>query len=132
MKRNPSVRTATAAQPSLNSIPTDNPAAFLVWKTRTVRCGSRANPETWTFYETTCKGHLFHAGLLPHGLEADHPEPPPSRWTRANWQLLAQFEPAGHMEFMSSLPGCRTKEEALQLAEERIASFIRQKRQRYD
>ena len=125
-------RHAPAIQPSFHSLPTNDPTAFLVWQTRTVRCGTKASPETWNFYETTCKGHKFHVGLKPHELPVLHPEPPPSQWTRAGWQLLAQFEPGGPMESMSSLFGCHTKEEALQLAGQHTTSFNQQKRHLYD
>ena len=132
MKRRSATRTIPPIQSSLHSLPTEEPTAFLVWQTRTVRGGTKADPETWEFYETACKGHTFHVGLLPHGLFALHPEPPPSQWIRAGWQLLAQFEPGQHLEHMSSLFGCRSKEEALQLAEQHIAKFIREKRRQYD
>ena len=70
-------------------------------------------------------------GRLPDGLLAVAPEPPPSQWTNSQWQLLAQFEAGGDLEFMAVLPRCRNKDEAMALAEQHISFFIREKRKQY-
>ena len=128
MKTTPAAR---ALQASFNQLPTDDPAAYLVWTTRTLNLGSRREPQNWQFHRTTCKGHTFHLGLLPPGILADWPQPPPSQWTATAWQLLCDFEPGGNMEFMSSLPFCASLEEAMAMAARRIAAFIQQKRDLY-
>ena len=54
----------TAVQRTLDQIPTDDPAPYIVWTTRTVRMTKGSDPETWEFQHTTCKGHTFLLGCL--------------------------------------------------------------------
>ena len=123
-KKLPAAKAATGQQP-LSRIPTPDPAAFIVWETRTVKCGTKNAPKTWEFYQTTCKGHSFRVGRLPHELPCQWP---PRPWKNARWQMLAELELGQNLEFISSLPGCETKDEALALAAQRIACFIEEKK----
>ena len=119
------------AQASLDSLPTETPAPYLVWETKTVKYDRSTDSETWQFYQTTCKGHTFKVGLVPREFHVQWPTKPPSQWDQFHWELLAEFEPGGDLEFMSSLFAAKNKEEALQLAEQRIRGFLQQKRTHY-
>ena len=121
-----------SGQTSLLELPTQDPAAALVWETKTITWRTPTGPETAEFYKARAKGHTFHVGLFPPDLISKTVEPPPSQWNCAHWQLHATFEPNGSIEFMSSLPGVRTKEEALELAAQRIRHFLQEQRRRYD
>ena len=128
----PSKPKTPSKQTSLLDLPTEDPAAAIIWETRTTTWKTREANETWEFYKAKTKGHTFHVGCLPTGILAQSQEPAPSKWTDAHWQLHTDFEPGGNMELMSSLIGAHTKDEALRLAEERIRDFLLQKRAQYD
>ena len=128
----PTARRQHPAQTSLLGLPTADPAAAIIWETRTVKWPKADGGESWQFHRTKVKGHLFHVGRFPPELVSMTREPPPSRWQSAYWQLHAQFQPGGPMEPMSTLPGCETAREALILAESRIRGFLEDRRRQYD
>ena len=128
----PKTRKQQPAQKSLLDLPTADPAAGIVWETRTVRWPKADGSESWQFNRTTVKGHVFHVGRFPTEISAVTREPPPSRWRHPCWQLHGQLERGGPIEPMSSLPGCRTAEEALALAVTRIRGFLKETRGLYD
>lgn len=121
-----------ATQTCLLDLPTADPAAAIVWETKEAAWPRRQGREKWQFHRAKLKGHTFQVGYFPPELAVQTSEPPPSRWTGAAWQLHADFEPGGPIEFMSSLPGAATTEEALTLAENRIRGFLEEKRRLYD
>lgn len=117
-------------QPSFDTIPTGDPAAYVVWETKTVNHGTRARPERVEYYATSCKGHAFQVRELRHDLYAAAAGLPPPRVART-WELTADFHCTGDMEFMSCLFGARSKEEALALAERHIRGFLEERRRQY-
>lgn len=125
-------RRSVIAQTSLLELPTADPAAAIVWETREVTWPRQQRREKYQFYRASLKGHVFQVGRFPLELAVQTREPPPSQWTNATWQLHADFDPGGPMEFMGSLPGAATTEEALAMAENRIRGFLKEKRRMYD
>ena len=57
-------------------------------------------------------------------------ELPPPR-VSSTWELTADSDRPGEMEFMSCLFGSRTKEDALALAERHIRAFLEERRKQY-
>ena len=113
---------STPAQPSFDSLPSADPAPYIVWSTKKPGSGKRRDSETPEHYQTVCKGHRFRVRPLPQFAGTPH----------LHWELSAQFElHRDELEFMSSLPFCKTKQEALTLAEERIRGFIQHQRRHY-
>lgn len=128
----PASRRPAPAQASLFDLPTADPAAAIVWETLEVTWPRQQGKEKWQFHRAKLKGHTFQVGCFPPELALQTREPPPSQWTGAAWQLYADFDPTGPMEFMSHLPGAATTREALALAANRIRGFLEEKRRLYD
>lgn len=113
---------ANVRQTSLDQLPSETAAPFIVWETRTMRRRRRkgeASGEPRKFHQTACKGHTFQVHFLPKGPD------------KLILQMLCDFNRDGEMEFMSSLFGATSTEDALELAEKQIASFFQHRRDSY-